>query len=60
MIRWADKVVVLHKGELIAQGAHDDLLRSCDLYRRIFSRYEPALPAGVAAADLEVVAAGDD
>ena len=45
MIRWADKILVLHKGELIAQGSHDELLQPCELYRRIFSRYDEALPA---------------
>ena len=49
-IRWADKVLVIHHGELIAEGSHDDLLESCDLYRRIFSRYEPALPPSLVGA----------
>lgn len=43
-IRWADKVLVVHHGELVAEGTHDDLLQSSELYRRIFSHYEPALP----------------
>ncbi len=49
-IRWADKVLVIHHGELIAEGTHDELLETCDLYHRIFSRYEPALPPSLVAA----------
>jgi ATP-binding cassette subfamily B protein len=48
-IRWADKVVVLRKGEVIDQGTHDELLERCTLYRRIFARYDPALQDHVAA-----------
>lgn len=46
-IRWADKVLVLRRGELVDQGTHEELLVRCDLYRRIFARYEssPALTA---------------
>ena len=39
-IRWADHIVVLRKGEVVAQGAHEDLLHSSESYRRIFARYE--------------------
>jgi ATP-binding cassette subfamily B protein len=39
-IRWADKVVVLRRGRLIDQGTHEELLERCDLYRRIFARYD--------------------
>ncbi len=39
-IRWADKILVLHKGQLIDQGTHEELLQRCDTYRRIFSHYE--------------------
>jgi ATP-binding cassette subfamily B protein len=42
-IRWADKVVVLRKGEVVDVGSHDELLERCTLYRRIFARYDPAL-----------------
>ncbi|NPA27065.1 MAG: ABC transporter ATP-binding protein [Chloroflexi bacterium] len=35
-IRWADWILVLDKGYLVAQGRHEDLLRSCALYRRLF------------------------
>jgi len=49
-IRSADWVLVLHQGEVVDQGTHEELLRRCGLYRRIFAHYEPALapePAGV-------------
>ncbi|MBZ0296461.1 MAG: ABC transporter ATP-binding protein/permease [Anaerolineae bacterium] len=39
-IRWADHIVVLRQGQIVAQGAHEDLLRTSDAYRRIFARYE--------------------
>lgn len=39
-IRWADHIVVLRKGRVVAQGAHDDLLATSEAYRRIFARYE--------------------
>ena len=39
-IRWADHIVVLRQGTVVAQGKHEDLLASSDSYRRIFSRYE--------------------
>jgi ATP-binding cassette subfamily B protein len=41
-IRWADKVIVLRRGELVDQGTHEELLARCDLYQRIFAHYEPA------------------
>ncbi len=40
-IRWADKVLVLDRGRIVDQGTHEELLARCDLYRRIFSHYEP-------------------
>ncbi len=48
-IRTADWVLVLRKGELVDQGTHRELLRRCDMYRRIFSHYDPAIPALVGA-----------
>ncbi|MBM4458786.1 MAG: ABC transporter ATP-binding protein [Chloroflexi bacterium] len=37
-IRWADRILVLRRGELADQGTHDELMaRSAD-YRRIFAR----------------------
>jgi len=43
-IRWADRILVLRRGELVDQGTHDELIRRCTAYRRIFARYEVDLP----------------
>jgi ABC-type multidrug transport system fused ATPase/permease subunit len=37
-IRDADRILVLHEGRLMAQGRHDELLESNDLYRRMCAR----------------------
>ncbi len=39
-IRWADHIIVLRRGRVVAQGNHDDLLQSSPDYQRIFARYE--------------------
>jgi ATP-binding cassette subfamily B protein len=39
-IRWADHIIVLKQGQIVAQGTHEDLLKSSDAYKRIFARYE--------------------
>jgi ATP-binding cassette subfamily B protein len=39
-IRWADHIVVLRQGRIVAQGKHEDLLQTSEAYRRIFARYE--------------------
>ncbi|MBI1278064.1 MAG: ATP-binding cassette domain-containing protein [Anaerolineaceae bacterium] len=39
-IRWADHIVVLRQGKVVAQGKHEDLLVSSESYSRIFARYE--------------------
>jgi ATP-binding cassette subfamily B protein len=37
-IRWADKIVVLRKGRVAAQGRHADLIERSQPYRDIFAR----------------------
>ncbi|HET9110866.1 MAG TPA: ABC transporter ATP-binding protein [Ktedonobacterales bacterium] len=49
-IRWADQVIVLRRGQVVAVGAHEDLLKTSDLYRRIFSHYDSARPDAVTVA----------
>ena len=39
-IRWADRIIVLERGRAIANGSHEELLRSSEHYRRIFARYD--------------------
>ncbi len=39
-IRWADKVLLIRKGELVDAGSHDELLGRSSLYRRIFAHYD--------------------
>ncbi|MBN1315057.1 MAG: ABC transporter ATP-binding protein, partial [Anaerolineales bacterium] len=39
-IRWADRILVLRRGELVDQGTHAELLERCQDYQRIFSRDE--------------------
>ncbi len=36
-IRWADLIIVLKQGRIAAIGNHEDLLRTSEAYRRIFS-----------------------
>jgi ATP-binding cassette subfamily B protein len=43
-IRWADHILVLDQGRLVADGSHEELLRRSPHYRRIFARYEVELP----------------
>jgi ATP-binding cassette subfamily B protein len=39
-IRWADRILVLRRGELVDQGKHEALMARSEAYRRIFARYE--------------------
>ena len=35
-IRWADLILVLKRGEIVAQGTHEELLRTSEEYQKIF------------------------
>ena len=35
-IRWADRILVLRRGEMVDQGGHEELMGRCGAYRRIF------------------------
>lgn len=39
-IRRADRILVLHRSEIVDQGTHEELMERCELYQRIFARYE--------------------
>jgi len=39
-IRWADRILVLRRGELVDQGTHEELMARSPDYRRIFARYD--------------------
>lgn len=56
-IRWADHILVLDKGKVIAYGKHDDLLNTSRVYRRIFARYDPALKT--ATGEMQAVSVAD-
>ena len=34
-IRYADKIIVLDRGETVGIGTHDELMKNCDVYREI-------------------------
>jgi len=38
-IKRANKIIVMRKGKIVAQGTHDSLLNSSEDYRRVFGRY---------------------
>jgi ATP-binding cassette subfamily B protein len=35
-ISWADRIAVLDRGKIIDQGKHGELIRRCELYRRLY------------------------
>ena len=39
-VRWADRILVLRRGELTDSGRHEELLERCADYRKIFMSYE--------------------
>lgn len=46
-IRYADKIIVLEDGETAGIGTHDELLKTCQVYREIYeSQYQKEQQAG--------------
>ena len=39
-IRWADRILVMRRGELVDQGTHEELMLRCEAYRHIFAMYD--------------------
>ena len=39
-IRRADRVLLIRQGEIVAQGTHNELMATSELYQRIFARYD--------------------
>ncbi|MBL8089602.1 MAG: ABC transporter ATP-binding protein [Anaerolineales bacterium] len=35
-IRWADLIIVIRKGQIVASGSHDELMKTSEAYSRIF------------------------
>jgi ATP-binding cassette subfamily B protein len=44
-IRWADRIVVIRRGRIDAQGTHAELMQTSEAYRRIFARDEHQAPS---------------
>ena len=50
-IRWADHIIVMRKGRIVAQGTHEQLLQTSQSYRHIFDRYGDASSGKARAGD---------
>jgi ABC-type multidrug transport system fused ATPase/permease subunit len=50
-ISWADRIVVLDTGKIIDQGKHGELMRRCELYRKLYrgKSRESSAPATIGA-----------
>jgi ATP-binding cassette subfamily B protein len=48
-IKRASKIIVLRKGKIVAQGHHDQLLKSSEDYRRVFGRHLDLPPIDIEA-----------
>lgn len=45
-IRWADKILVVKKGQIVDQGRHEELLVRSRTYRRIFAHHDSKQVSG--------------
>jgi len=44
-IRSADEIIVMHRGRIVGQGKHDELLATCDTYQQLYERQLFAMPS---------------
>jgi ABC-type multidrug transport system fused ATPase/permease subunit len=44
-IRSADEIIVMHRGTIVGQGTHDELLATCDTYQQLYERQLFTMPA---------------
>lgn len=45
-VKNADKILVLDEGKLVAEGTHDELLKTSKVYQEIYETQRPKLPGG--------------
>ena len=43
-IRSADEIIVMHRGRIVGQGSHDELLATCDTYQQLYERQIFTMP----------------
>jgi ATP-binding cassette, subfamily B, bacterial MsbA len=51
-IHGADGIVVLERGQIVGEGKHDELLRTCPTYQQLYERQLYAAPTASAAAPM--------
>lgn len=47
-IKDVDKILVMKKGRLIAEGSHEELMKNCDYYNKLFENYSRSVKWRVA------------